>query len=139
MDCHPSAMQQSQARLNGLTLTSTHRSLTKSVISDASVFAPSSGRYTLNAIAHHLRTPGELKTPPQQSSSSQIPTDGQARMPSTEELLARREIPNRMAMDALWKWRKEEQEASKRLEVEKCDEGRRIWGRAKGQSLALGV
>jgi hypothetical protein len=138
MDCHPSAIQQSQARLNGLTLTSTHRSLTKSVISDTSIFAPSSGRYTLNAIAHHLRTPGELKTPPQQSSSSQIPTDGQARMPSTEELLARREIPNRMAMDALRKWRKEKEEASKRLGVEKCDEGEEDMGASEGTESCTG-
>jgi hypothetical protein len=102
------------------------------------IFAPSSGRYTVNGIARHLRTLGESKTPPQQSSSSQIPTDGQAKTPSTEELLARRKISNRIAMNAFRKWRKEKQEASKRLEVEKFDEAEEERGTSEGTESCTG-
>jgi hypothetical protein len=131
-------MQQSQARLNGLTLTPTRRSLTKSVSSDTSIFAPSSGRYTVNAIARHLRTLGESKTPPRQSSSPQIPTNGQAKTPSTEKLLARRKISNHIAMNAFRKWQKEKQEASKRLKVEKFDEGEEERGTSEGIESCTG-
>jgi hypothetical protein len=96
------------------------------------IFATSSGRYTVNAIARHLRTLGESKTPPRQSSSSKIPTDRQAKTPSTEELLARRKISNRIAMNAFQKWRKEKQEARQGREMENSGEKEEGKGKIKG-------
>jgi hypothetical protein len=59
-------------------------------------------------------------------------------MPSTEELLARRKISNRVAMNAFRKWRKEKKEAGKRLEMEDSTEKEEGRGKIKWAESCAG-